>query len=322
MTRRAALVALGIALLAAACGNGHEPAAVASTGGSLGEVATTQLNPHLPTTVTSADGRTVTVTDISRIVPLAGNVSEVIFALGLGDNVVGRDISATFEEAEDLPMVTRAHDVSAESVLSLRPTLVLADPDTGPPEALAHIRNVGVPVVVLEHARSIDAIAARIRAVAEVLGVPGAGDDLVEATEAELAEVREAIPDGEKPRVAFLYLRGSASVYLIGGPGSGTDSMIAAAGGIDAGTEMGLDRPFTPLTAEAMAKAAPDVILVTTTGLESVGGVDGLVRIPGVAQTPAAAERRVITVEDGLLFSFGRRTPDALRQIIEQLYDA
>ena len=107
-------------------------------------------------------------------------------------------------------------------------------------------------------------------------------------------------------------MRGQAGVYLIAGPGSGADSMIEAAGGIDAGTAIGLDHPFTPFTSESLVEAAPDVILMTTTGLESVGGIDGLLDIPGIAQTPAGEQRRIVTVEDGLLYSFGPRTPDAL----------
>jgi iron complex transport system substrate-binding protein len=96
--------------------------------------------------------------------------------------------------------------------------------------------------------------------------------------------------------------------------------MIEAAGGVDAGTAMGLAEAFTPLTAEALVGAAPDVILMTTTGLDSVGGIDGLVEIPGIGQTPAGRDRRVVTVEDGLLYSFGTRTPDALRSLAAQIH--
>ncbi|MGK2965745.1 MAG: ABC transporter substrate-binding protein, partial [Tepidiformaceae bacterium] len=94
------------------------------------------------------------------------------------------------------------------------------------------------------------------------------------------------------------------------------------AGGVDAGTEIGLRQAFTPITSEALVEAAPDVILMTTTGLESVGGLDGLVKIPGIAQTPAGQARRVVALEDGLLFSFGPRTPEALRLLVEGLYQA
>lgn len=289
---------------------------------TLGTGGASVDEPVLPVTVASADGRTVTVTDVSRIVPLQGNLTEIVFDLGLGANVVGRDISATFEEASDLPVVTRAHDVSAESVLSLRPTLVLIDGDTGPPEAIEHIRNVGVPVVEFERPTRIEDIVPRIHEVATALGVAGAGEDLAARTEVALGRAAAAVPEGDAPRIAFLYLRGSAGVYLLGGPDSGADSMIRAVGGIDAGTEMGLDEPFTPITSEALVEAAPEVLLLTTTGLESVGGIDGLSDIAGIAQTPAGRDQRVVTLEDGLLFSFGARTPAALDLMADQLYGA
>ncbi|HLT15519.1 MAG TPA: ABC transporter substrate-binding protein [Acidimicrobiales bacterium] len=323
--RGPALVALLVAALAvlAACGTGTVSAASGERqpeGDAVGDAPA--VEPELPVTVESADGRTVTVEDISRIVPLKGHISEVIFALGLGDRVVARDISATHAEVQDLPLVTRAHDVSAEAVLAQRPTLVLVDPDNGPSEAIEQIRSTGVPVVVVDYATSVDEVDDHIRTIAEILGVSEAGERLVADTEARLDAVRREIPeDAGDLVVAFLYLRGSAGVYLIGGPDSGPDSMIEAAGARNAGTELGLENPFTSLTSEALVKAQPDVILLTTTGLESVGGVDGLLEIPGIAQTPAGKARRVITVEDGLLFGFGSRTPDALADLIAELYE-
>lgn len=121
--------------------------------------------------------------------------------------------------------------------------------------------------------------------------------------------------------MAFLYLRGTAAVYLIGGEGSGADAMVEAVGGIDAGAEAGLGS-FTPITSEALVAAAPDVILVMEAGLASVGGVDGLVELPGVAQTPAGRDRRVIAMDDALLLSFGPRTGDALEELGEELVAA
>ena len=302
-----------VALALASCGAGgadvsaSEPAAASSADG-------------LPVTIASFDGRSVVVEDTSRVVPLVGNISEIVFDLGFGDSVVARDISATLDEVADLPLVTRAHDVSAESVLALRPTLVLADEDTGPPEALDHLRNVGVAVVVLERPKRVEDIEARIHAIAEVFGAPDAAAPVVADFRARLADIAADVPDDEPPTVAFLYLRGQAGVALLGGPGAGTDSLIEHAGGVDAGTAIGLDQPFTPITSEALVEAAPDALLITTTGLESVGGIDGLLEMPGIAQTPAGAARRIVTVEDGLLFGFSARTPDALAQIVAQLF--
>ncbi|AXV05963.1 Heme ABC transporter, cell surface heme and hemoprotein receptor HmuT [Euzebya pacifica] len=273
--------------------------------------------PQLPVTVESADGPTVEVADVSRILPLSGGVAEVVYSLGLGQAMVGRDEQATFAEVADLPVVTDAHSVSAESVLSLQPTVVIGDTLTGPPEALDAIRGAGVPVVLVPEAWTLEDIYPRIQAVADALGVTGAGAELIDATR-QRVDAAGAQPLEPAPTVAFLYLRGTAGVYLLGGDGSGADALIEAAGGIDAGSALGL-APFTPLTSEALVSAAPDVLLIMSRGLESVGGMDGLAEVPGIAQTPAGASGDVIVVDDGLLLSFGARTPAVVEYLAGQL---
>jgi iron complex transport system substrate-binding protein len=119
-------------------------------------------------------------------------------------------------------------------------------------------------------------------------------------------------------RVAFLYLRGTSSIYLMGGPGSGADSLIAAIGAIDVGAQ-NLPHAFNALTAEALAAAKPDVILVMSKGLQSVGGVKGLISLPGVGQTPAGKNSRIIDVDDSLLLSFGPRTPSLVNAMSKAL---
>lgn len=278
--------------------------------------------PALPVTVPSADGAQVTVASADRVVPLTGSLNEIVHTLGLGGKVVARDITATFEQAAQLPVVTRGHDVSAESVLSLRPTLVLAETTSGPAEAIQQIRDAGIPVLVIAPAKALDDVPKRIDAVASALGVKEAGTQLNQRTAARIAAARKDIPAAsqKQPRVAFLYLRGTASVYLLGGSDSGAASLLEAAGAVDTGKESGLGKDFTPITSEALAAAAPDAILVMSKGLESVGGVDGLVKIPGVAQTPAGMDRRVVTVDDGVLLNYGPRTDQVLSSLIAQLY--
>ena len=278
--------------------------------------------PQLPVTVESFDGVEVTVTDTSRILALDlyGTLAETVFSLGLGDNVVGRDTSTGFTEAAHLPEVTvGGHSISAEAVLELDPTVVLTDASLGPPEAQQQLREAGVPVVFFDPTRTLDGVGPQIEAVAAALGVPDAGHELAQRTRAEitdaLADVTPADP-AQAERVAFLYLRGSA-VMMLGGPGSGADELIGAIGAQDAGTAVGLDRQFVPITSEALASAAPDVLLLFDGGLDSVGGVDGLLRVPGVAQTPAGADLRVVTVDDTALLGFGPRTAATLRALAD-----
>ncbi|MEV0171081.1 ABC transporter substrate-binding protein [Streptomyces sp. NPDC050803] len=320
-----ALLAVLTLTTATACGgasaaSGSAPAASGAAADRVEPLADTPT-PELPVTVASADGKKVTIERAERIVPLSGSLSEIVFTLGLGDRVVARDITATFEQAGKLPVVTRGHDVSAESVLSLKPDLVVAETSSGPAEAMEQIRAAGIPVLVVDPAQGLDDVGTRIRTVADALGVPAAGKELTARSERRIAAVRKDVPRAaDKPRVAFLYLRGSASVYLIGGRGSGATSLIEAAGGVDAGAGSGLSKDFTAITSEALVKAAPDAILVMSKGLESVGGIDGLVRIPGVAQTPAGMDRRVVSVEDGVLLNYGPRTDQVLKSVVQQLY--
>lgn len=323
----ALLSVLALTLTTTACGGSPDGAAAAPPAGAAAaapdrvEPLAGTPEPALPVTVRSADGREVTVERAERLVPLSGSLSEIVFTLGLGERVVARDVTATFEQAGELPVVTRGHDVSAESVLSLRPDLVIAESTSGPAEAMDQIRAAGIPVLVVEGATGLDDVGPRIEAVARALGVPAAGEELTLRTERRIAAVSREVPrDGDRPRVAFLYLRGSASVYLIGGKGSGATSLIEAAGAVDAGAGSGLEKDFTAITSEALVKAAPDAILVMAKGLESVGGVEGLVKIPGVAQTPAGMDRRIVSVEDGVLLNYGPRTDQVLESVVEQLY--
>jgi len=274
--------------------------------------------PILPVTVRGDDGRDVVVTDVARVVPLVAGVAEIVQALGLGDLMVAREAGATFPELAGLPIVTDGHAVVAEAVLAVRPTLVLVDAATGPAEAVAQLRASGVPVVVVPQAWTLADVSPRIRAVADALGVAEAGERLVARTEAELDAAAELLPAIDPPpRIAFLYLRGSAGIQLLGGPGSGADALVARLGALDAGTAIGLDRAYTPITSEALIAARPDVIVVMRSGLASVDGIEGLVALPGVAQTPAGRARRVVAIDDALLLSFGPRTGAVLTILAE-----
>jgi iron complex transport system substrate-binding protein len=331
------LILLAALLLLAGCGGASAggtsgaPTALALSGPATARIDDDDVHPivadpapDLPVTVRSQDGTEVTVSDVDRIVAvdLYGTLGEIVFSLGLGDRVVGRDSSTGFPSAAHVPVVTSGgHDLNAEAILDLDPSVVLTDTSIGPPEVQQQLRTSGIPVVFFDPQRTLDGVPDHIRAVAAALGVPSAGAELVRSVAAEIAAARDLAPAGvTPPRVTFLYVRGSAGVYLMAGPESGADAMIEAVGGVDVGTDIGLDKPFVPITSEGLMNAAPDVILVLTKGLESVGGVDGLLRIPGVAQTPAGQERRIVDVDDTDLLSFGPRVGGTITALATVLY--
>lgn len=247
---------------------------------------------------------------VKRVVVLANGVAEILNSLNAKSIIVGRDISSTEEALKDVPIVTSGHQVISEKVISLQPDLVIVDASTGPKAALDQIRSAGIKVVETPESWTLSDIPKKVSAVAAAIGAPRQADLLNQ----KIAQQAVSKKVSGNPKVAFLYLRGTSSIYLIGGPGSGADSLISAVGATDVGAQR-LKHPFNTLTAESLAAMNPDVILVMSKGLESVGGVDGLVKLPGVAQTTAGKNRAVIDVDDSLLLSFGPRTPSLVNAL-------
>ncbi len=277
-----------------------------------------------PVTNAPATAAPATIAPARRIIPVDGDLAEIVFALGLGDEVVATDLSATYPPAADaLPEIGYQRALTAETILSYDPTLVLATDLAGPPEVIDQLRDTGVTVVVIERGDTIDGPANKIRAVADALGVSEAGEQLAAATQTEIDDAMAvgatSLNDREHgpPLVAMLYLRGD-NAQLIFGPGSNSTMLIEAAGARDLGRALGIGES-TPITTESFIESAPDVIVVTTTGLESVGGIEGLLAIPGIAQTPAGQHRAVLAYEDQLLLGGGPRTGRMLAQLVVDL---
>jgi iron complex transport system substrate-binding protein len=266
-------------------------------------------------TISQDDVRSISLTaptafSAQRVVVLANGVAEIIQALNGQSIMVGRDISSTEDSLSDIPIVTSGHQVLPEKIIALKPDLVIVDASTGPKAAIESIKAAGITVTETPESWSLEDLPIKVRAVGRAIGAVQQAEQLVQ----ELNQSLKVSTLKNSPRVAFLYLRGTSSIYLIGGAGSGADSLFNAIGAIDVGAQA-LDRPFNTLTAESLAALNPDVIVVMSKGLESVGGVEGLLKLPGVAQTTAGKKSAIIDVDDSLLLSFGPRTPSLIEAL-------
>lgn len=290
------------------------------------------VEPQLPVTVTSEDRDgdvEVDVTSADRVLALdiSGSLAATVWGLGLGDTLVGRDGSTTFPGAEDLPVVTQdGHSLNAEFVLRERPDLVITDGSIGPRDVVEQLRDTGVTVIFVENDPSFEGAQQLARDVAGIFGVPSVGDALADQIAGELAEVSAEIERiapqarGDRLSMIFLYLRGSAGVYYILGEDSGTSDLIEHLGGIDMAGELGW-RDSQALTDEAVVAADPDLVLVMTHGLESVGGVDALLADkPSLALTQAGKNRRFVDMADGDILSFGPRSAQVLDALARAVY--
>jgi iron complex transport system substrate-binding protein len=285
-----------------------------------------------PTTTTESEGRVfvgadgveTTISDISRIVSLNGDLTEIIFELGLGGNVVGVDVTTTYPpEAAALndqgQTVGFAQQLTAEAVLRFEPTLVIGDTQVAPPEALEQLRGAEIPVVILETQTTLDGVETKINQVAEILGAPDEGAVLAERVMGEIDAARDlAAGDDSDPRIAFVYVRGPQVVFVFGA-GMATQAMIEGAGAIDAGVESGVFGP-APLTPEALVAAAPEMIVLPEAGLEALGGIDAFLALPGVADTPAAQNDAFLVYDEAYFFNLGPRAGQALDEFVRDLY--
>lgn len=285
--------------------------------------------PTLPATVTDAQGTTVTIEDTSRILALDiyGTLAHTVFELGLGDSVVGRDTSSTFAAIADAPLVTPSgHELNAEAILSLDPTVVLTDTSLGPWDVVLQLRDAGIPVVVVDSTRSMDNLASLTREVGDALGLSDEARALGRRIQAEADAARQQIAEvaptavTDQLRAIFLYVRGQSGVYYMFGEGSGADGLIDALGAYDVAEEIGW-QGMRPINDEGLVAAQPDVIVMMSKGLESVGGVDGLLeRFPAMAQTPAGENERIVAMDDSQILSFGPVAADVLNALAVALY--
>jgi heme transport system substrate-binding protein len=255
---------------------------------------------------------------IQRVVSVGGAVTEIVFALGAGERLVAADSTSIWPDAaRQLPRVGYMRALSAEGVMAMKPDVVLATSDCGPPAVIAQLKAAGVKLAVLPAQHSLDSLRMNVKSVAAALALDQRGAELDARILADWNETQQSLAKfTTRPRVLFL-LAHSGNNAMVAGQETGADAMIRLAGAVNA---IGGFKGYKPLTAEAAIGAAPDVILIISEGLAVVGGVAQLLRRPGLALTPAGKTRRVLALDALFLLGFGPRLPQAVRELALQLH--
>lgn len=259
-------------------------------------------------------------TPARRIVVAGGALTEIVYALGAEHELVGVDTTSLFPaQAQRLPSVGYARALSAEGVLSLRPTLLLATREAGPPAVLAQLQAARVQVETLALNHRFEGVLAAVQRVAALCQRPAQGQALQERLQADWAAALQRVAQrstAAPPRVLFVLSHSMAQVR-VAGRDTAAHAVIGLAGAHNAFGEVSGYRPLTP---EAAVAAAPEVILCTDQGLQAAGGVEGLLRAPGLAATPAGRAGQVLTLDALLLLGFGPRLPQAVTQLSDLLH--
>ena len=252
-----------------------------------------------------------------RIVSVGGALTEIVYALDAQAELVGVDTTSLYPTtAQQLPQVGYARTLSAEGVLSLAPTQLIATEEAGPATVLRQVRDAGVPVAVLNANNKFEGLLERVKQVGRLTGRNEPAARLAQSLQQQWTAAVAGVQQRRHtpPRVLFI-LAHAPNQVMVGGRDTGADAMLAYAGAVNVMGGQGGFAGYKPLTPEAVIAARPDIVLVTDQGLKASGGVDGILKLPGLAQTPAGRQHRIVSLEAMLLLGFGPRMPQALSEL-------
>jgi iron complex transport system substrate-binding protein len=253
------------------------------------------------------------LTDSTRMVSLDGSLTEIIAAAGYTDQLVGVDVTSTYPpEVKDLPHLGHTRNMQAEGIIAQNPDWVWAIKGALKPELRSQLKSAGVRLLTLEHKHTVKGTKQLISQVTDTLNKPNAGKGMIEEIDRQMEKVTKLEPS---PKVLFIYARGRGNM-MVAGKETPMQKVISLAGGQNAVTGFS---DFKPLNAEALIKANPDAILLFKSGLKSLQGPEGLMKVKGIKETDAGKAKAFITMEGQLLSGFSPRLAKAVLQLNQKL---
>ncbi|WP_186119389.1 heme/hemin ABC transporter substrate-binding protein [Burkholderia gladioli] len=263
-------------------------------------------------------GAAAAASEPHRVVVIGGALAEIVYALGRADRLVGTDTTCTFPApARALPKIGYQRSLSAESLLALRPDLVLASAEAGPTSALDQVRRTGIDVDLFAEHHDVGSVRDKIDGIARVLGAEAAGREQLARFDRDWAQAIS----GAKPvprRVLFV-MDPAGRQPMVAGQRTAADAMLRYAGFTNAieGVE-----GYKMLSSEALVAAQPEVVLTTDDTLRAAGGAQALLSSAGFSLTPAGRASRVVALDALFLLGFGPRLPQAVTALRQKLVAA
>jgi iron complex transport system substrate-binding protein len=249
----------------------------------------------------------------TRIITAGSAITEIVCALGDGDKIVASDRTSLYPAfIQNLPSIGYRSGISAEGVISLNPTIIIAERDYVDQAVLDQLSSGKIKLVIVEKRSSFEDTKKAIAQVATVLGREKEGKQVIASNEAALEEAKALISKAKSsPKVLCVYNRGAATISVAGN--TTFSEILKYAGATNA--IPGVDG-YKPLNTESLIAADPEYILMVSTGLESIGGIEGALKIPGVAQTTAGKKKQIVSIESLKLTNFGPRLGEAVKELV------
>lgn len=256
----------------------------------------------------------VTNASALRVVSVSGTLSEIMVGLGLESQLVGVDVTSTYPASLDkVPKVGHNRSIAAEGIISLNPDVIIyTDQSMVSPTVIRQLNATGKKVVLFRHELSKDGAVKLIREVGAYFNAKPQAEKMVKNLEADLAKIGK--PASPK-RLLFIYARGTGTL-MVSGTGTSVDKMFGLVGHKNAVQDFS---DFKPLTSESLLAANPDVLVLFSSGLESLDGNAGLLKLPGVANTNAGRNKKIVSMDGQLLTGFGPRLGKAATELAQKI---
>lgn len=252
-----------------------------------------------------------------RIITAGSAITETVCALGDCDKIVACDKTSMYPQSiQSLPSIGYRNSINAEGIISLKPTLIIAEKDYVKDEVLSQLSASGIKLLIIERKSNVDDAKKFITQIADLLNRKAEGKNLIAQIDADIAEANVLLKKAtSRPKVLGVYNRGTSNMSI-----AGKETFSEILNYVGAQSAFSSAEGYKPLNTEALIAANPDYLLTTSYGLESVGGIEGFLKVPGVAQTTAGRKKQIVSLDSLMLTNFGPRVGQAIKELVVLLH--
>jgi iron complex transport system substrate-binding protein len=256
-----------------------------------------------------------------RVVAVSKQINEYLYDIHAESILVARDLTSIYPpQITKLPSVGYHRALSAEGIISMKPTMLLTDGNLGPDAVVTQVKKVGIPVVIMTPGSGQDSAQLLMTRLGQEFHHEKQADSVIAKWRTDMAAAlgdSTRWANAPRPRVMVMHMGQIANSYLALKRGTPADQIIHWAGGVNAVDSAG---GMLRLTPELIAKAAPDIIIATDVGFDRLGSADKFAEMPGVALTPAGKSKRIYRIDETEVMYFGPRTASSLVKIAGWLH--
>jgi len=258
-----------------------------------------------------------------RIVCLSKHLTEMVFALGKGHDLVAVDLSSTYPDSAELLKTVGYHRaLSPESIIAMEPDLVIHSNDIGPENVLPQIAKAGLNIKAFGGANTIDSAKLLLADLGKFFGEEKRADSIINRMDADIERAATYLQSRnitDTPSVMIIHFGRANNVYFVMSGRNGVgDKMIKLAGGKTAHYDA---KGARQISAEAVAEANPDIIIATDFGYDQMGSMEKFATgIPGVSLTNAAKNKRIYRFEEHDMVYFGPRSGENIIKLINIIH--